>query len=193
MNKTTLLAGAVLALSVMTAPTALADVLPTSGNGDRQCDRATVLEAEARVALNVAKTNEREARRAARLPNSPEGNVITAAEQLVIDPLVGIVARLEVELTKATERKTERCRVTTTPPTPTTTPTETTTVTTTPPPPPVDVDCDDVSDAEAQRLLNADPAEHSELDRDRDGIACDELRPRVVVPSGGVNTGGGPA
>jgi hypothetical protein len=72
-------------------------------------------------------------------------------------------------------------------------------VTTTPPTPtaPADVDCGDVSDSEAQRLLDADPVAHGDLDADKDGIACEDELPLggnpVVTPSGGVATGGGPA
>jgi hypothetical protein len=74
-------------------------------------------------------------------------------------------------------------------------------VTTTPTTPPVadDVDCGEVSDDEAQRILNADKSDPHRLDVDGDGIACEDevnVTPptvNVVVPSGGVATGGGPA
>jgi len=85
-------------------------------------------------------------------------------------------------------------------------------VTTTPstPVPDDDVDCDEVSDDEAQRILDADRSDPNNLDQDNDGIACevDEILPEsdnddsdgdvtvnnnVAVPSGGVATGGGPA
>lgn len=73
-------------------------------------------------------------------------------------------------------------------------------VTTTPQAPDNDVDCDEVSDDEAQRILNADRSDPNNLDTDNDGVACEEdaaLNPpptvNVVVPQGGVATGGGPA
>lgn len=73
-------------------------------------------------------------------------------------------------------------------------------VTTTPQVPNPDVDCGEVSDAEAQRILDADRSDPNNLDTDNDGIACEDdevLNPppsvTVVVPRGGVATGGGPA
>jgi DNA repair exonuclease SbcCD ATPase subunit len=70
---------------------------------------------------------------------------------------------------------------------------------TTTPPVADDVDCGEVSDDEAQRILDADKSDPNRLDVDGDGIACEDdavLNPptvNVVVPSGGVATGGGPA
>jgi hypothetical protein len=72
-------------------------------------------------------------------------------------------------------------------------------VTTTPQAPDNDVDCDEVSDARAQEILDADRSDPNNLDTDNDGVACEEdilLNPPpavVVVPNGGVATGGGPA
>jgi len=82
-------------------------------------------------------------------------------------------------------------------------------VTTPPPAPPVfeDLDCDQVTDARAQELLDADPNDPHRFDEDNDGIACEVGDPAserdpissggsyggVVTPSGGVATGGGPA
>lgn len=36
-----------------------------------------------------------------------------------------------------------------------------------------DVNCDDVTDAEAQAILEADPSDPNDLDRDGDGDACE--------------------
>jgi len=63
-----------------------------------------------------------------------------------------------------------------------------------PAPAPVeDVDCGDVSDAEAQRLLDEDPSDPHNLDADNDGQACDlddeGLSQVGNVPAGGVETG----
>jgi hypothetical protein len=72
-------------------------------------------------------------------------------------------------------------------------------VTTIPQVPDNDVDCDEVSDARAQGILDADRSDPNNLDTDNDGVACEEdilLNPPptvVVVPNGGVATGGGPA
>lgn len=88
-------------------------------------------------------------------------------------------------------------------PTPTPTPTPTPAPTTEPAPTttsefPVDLDCSDLSDAEAQKVLDADTSDPHNLDSDEDGLACDEIvdtasNDTVVTPSGGVNTGAGPA
>lgn len=73
-------------------------------------------------------------------------------------------------------------------------PTTTTPVPTTPAD--ADVDCDEVSDARAQEILDADRNDPNNLDDDNDGVACEEEvvvadnSDVVVTPSGGVNTGG---
>jgi hypothetical protein len=106
------------------------------------------------------------------------------------------LAELRVLLTAAISDRDEACsEPTTTPPTPTPAPT------TTPAPAaefPVDLDCSDLSDQEAQKVLDADKSDPHNLDSDEDGFACDEVdnpvsNDTVVIPSGGVNTGGGPA
>ena len=105
------------------------------------------------------------------------------------DELAGLRARLALALAD----RDDKCG------TPTTTPT--TPPATTTPPAANDVDCGDVSDDEAQRILDEDPADPNRLDEDGDGIACEDevvLNPpadngAVVVPSGGVATGAGPA
>lgn len=83
---------------------------------------------------------------------------------------------------------------TTTAPVETPTPTPTPTSTPTLPPADDDIDCDDVTDAEAQRILDADPADPNRLDGDRDGTACDDEDDNFtdvgVAPRGGVATGG---
>jgi hypothetical protein len=80
-------------------------------------------------------------------------------------------------------------------PAPTTTPVPTTTPAPTTEPFPVDLDCKDLTDAEAQKVLDADLSDPHNLDSDEDGLACDEndFNESVAVPSGGVATGGGPA
>lgn len=107
-------------------------------------------------------------------------------------------AELQKRLDAAQEDVNRLCGgVTTTPTTPTT------------PADPSDVDCDEVSDDEAQRILNADRSDPNNLDQDGDGVACevDEILPEsdndngdgdvtvnnnVAVPQGGVSTGVGP-
>lgn len=80
--------------------------------------------------------------------------------------------------------------------TPTTPPVTTPPVTTTPAPtlPPADINCDDVTDAEAQRILDADPSDPNRLDGDNDGDACDDEDSNFSdvgrAPRGGVATGG---
>lgn len=73
-----------------------------------------------------------------------------------------------------------------------------TAVPTTPPAAPADtLDCGDFSDrAAAQAQLDADRSDPHVLDADNDGQACDDFvygSSDVDVPSGGVDTGGGPA
>jgi hypothetical protein len=59
---------------------------------------------------------------------------------------------------------------------------------------PVDLDYGDVSDAEAQKILDSDLSDPHNLDYGDDGLACEEGDGgSVVTPSGGVATGGGPA
>lgn len=58
------------------------------------------------------------------------------------------------------------------------------------PPRPRDIDCDEVTKAEAQRILDADRADPHDLDVDGDGIACEVDQVRVVPrTSSGVDTG----
>lgn len=57
-------------------------------------------------------------------------------------------------------------------------------------PAPKDVDCDEVTRAEAQRILNLDLSDPNNLDVDGDGIACEVDQVRVVPrTSSGVDTG----
>ncbi len=57
-----------------------------------------------------------------------------------------------------------------------------------------DINCDDVTDAEAQVILDADPSDPNLLDGDNDGNACDDEDGNFsavgVAPRGGVATGG---
>ena len=217
MNKliTAALGLAVVALPVLAAPALAQD--------DRECDRAQREVARVELRLAGVVTEEREAERAlldaARealntaqaLPQT--NDVERAARRAAIDAARSVLelrerelntdsprlADLRVELKAAAERRDEACNDD---PAPTTSPAPTTTApaptATTPPPAPADVDCGEVSDAEAQRLLDSDRVLYADLDRDGDGIACeDDIRidndVDVVVPNGGVNTGGGPA
>ena len=65
-----------------------------------------------------------------------------------------------------------------------------------------ELDCGDISDAEAQSILNSDRSDPNRFDADGDGIACEVAvvddgnsasSGGVVAPSGGVATGVGPA
>lgn len=95
------------------------------------------------------------------------------------------LAELRVLLEAAIADRDEACsEPTTTPATPTTPANE-------------DVDCDEVTDARAQEILDADRNDPHNLDDDNDGVACEEEEVLVadndsvvVAPSGGVNTGG---
>lgn len=75
-------------------------------------------------------------------------------------------------------------------PDPTVTPTPT--VTPGPTPPPADINCGDVTDAQAQVILDADPSDPNGLDADSDGDACDDGNFTDVgrAPVGPVATGG---
>lgn len=125
-------------------------------------------------ALRAAVDTAREARDAAR-------NALNTDSRRLAD--------LRAELKVAVDVRDKACAPD---PTPTPTPAPTTT-----PAPPADVDCDEVSDREAQAILDRDKHDPHDLDTDGDGVACEEqIAPKrdvVVVPSGGVNTGGGPA
>jgi hypothetical protein len=197
MNKIALTAGAVLALSVMTAPSALAQ------DDSNACDKARIAEAAALKDLRGAEKDLDRARAAAKSGVAASltiGSItividdktdVNDAERAGIDALKGVVDRAQKALDKAVDKREDRCA------TPeTTTPAPTTTVV-----PDPDVDCDEVSDDEAQRILDADRSDPNDLDQDRDGIACedDEIlpapvddTPSVAVPSGGVATGVGP-
>jgi hypothetical protein len=211
MKKIGLLAGAVLALSVMTAPVALAQ------DDTSACVEAkrTVARVEARLASVI--TEERDLERAAvqaarvardqaraafdALPDdAPQAEVrrlrgllqdaqaVLDRRQAELDTDSRRLANLRAELTVAIEARDKACDRTP----PTTTPAPTTT-----PPPADDVDCDEVSDREAQAILNRDRSDPNDLDDDGDGVACEEEvapKTRIVrVPVGGVATGGGPA
>lgn len=213
MKKIALLAGAVLALSVMTAPVALAQDDATT------CDEAkrAVSRVEARVAAQITEERdlEREAVRVARVARDQArvvldtalGNDTAPAEiqrlrgllrdaqavldrrQAELDTDSRRLADLRAELAAAVKVRDEACKPA---PTPTPTPAPTTT-----PAPPDDVDCDEVSDREAQAILDRDRSDPHDLDTDGDGVACEEqLVPKrevVVIPRGGIATGVGPA
>lgn len=128
--------------------------------------------------------------------------------QILADPQAGGGAKTEVQqaidalkaeadlkanIKAAIELKDRVCApVTTTvtpPPATTTVPPVTTTVV---PPPFKDIDCDDVTFAEAQRILKADPTDPNLIDTNGNGIAC-EAPVNVPGGTGSVETGGGPA
>jgi hypothetical protein len=219
-KKTVLALGAALVLSVVTAPAALAqDTSPS-------CDEAkkVVVDLQADIDDTAAKEHVKEladlaaakdARGAAKAEvERLERLIKEATDPVEIDRLNGLLApakdalvarrtdvdkaqeRLDRESdrlvglrTRLTAAITERDRVCGG-------------VTTTPTTPPADndVDCGEVTDTEAQRILDADKSDPNRLDVDGDGIACEDeftLNPPtndvVVTPSGGVATGGGPA
>jgi len=196
MNRTALLAGAVLALSVLTASPALAQ------DDSNACDKARIAEGNALTDLRSAKDDRERVRLAAEARDATtitvgditvviDGEVkISGAERVGLDALKGRIDRLDRKYVDAVEKRKDKCDD----------PAPTSTVTTTPatPAPDDDVDCDEVSDEEAQRILDADRNDPNDLDSDDDGVACEEdvivgNDDEVVIPSGGVNTGGGPA
>jgi hypothetical protein len=202
MKKIALAVGAAtLALSVMTAPVALAQ---ETGPGSNACSKARIAEAEALKDLRAAERDRNRFRDAAKdgqvLTITLGGLTLTAdaiggindAERAALDSLNGQVDRLERKLAEAVEKRKDKCDD----PAPTTPPTTTTVPPTTVVDDP-DVDCTEVSDARAQEILNADRNDPNNLDEDNDGVACEEevvvKRDVVVAPSGGVATGGGPA
>jgi len=236
LKKTVLVLSAAVALSVMTAPVALAQ-------DDASCDAAkanvTKLQkrlddeaAEERVREKDAVKAAKDARDAAKtLRDTRQANLdkemekpnndaaiksAEAALKLAEDALTARKADLEKAQEKqakdsdkvislrsqvedAVADRDKVCGGVTTTPTPTPTPE-----------PENDVDCDEVSDDEAQRILNADRSDPNNLDQDNDGVACevDEILPEsdnddgdggdvtvnnnVAVPQGGVSTGVGP-
>jgi hypothetical protein len=206
MKKIALTVGAVLALSLGMAPAALAD--------DRDCTRAQREVARVELRLAGLVTEERNAERAAleaaqAALNTAQNALRNAAPGVDLGPLQAAVdtareardaARevlntdsrrlvdLRAELAAAIATRDKACDdtpPTTTPPTP---------APTTTPAPADDVDCDEVSDARAQEILDADKSDPHNLDVDNDGVACEvelDVNPKpVFVPSGGVNTGG---
>lgn len=198
---------AVAALPVFAASPAFAD--------DRDCNRTQREVTRVELRLAAAVTDERNAEQAA-LRTAQDA--LDAAQKALKDALPGVdlgplraavdtareardaaraalntdsrrLADLRAELVVAIEARDKACKPT---PTPTPTPAPTTT-----PAPPDDIDCDEVSDKRAQEILDADKSDPHDLDEDGDDVACEEQVPVkpdvVVVPSGGVNTGGGPA
>jgi hypothetical protein len=207
MNKLALVSGAVLALSLLSAPAAFAD--------DNDCDEArkVLVQAQTRLAnraaeerveelaeLDAAKGVLRAAQTA--LDEAAEGvdleplrkavrdaRALRDAAQKALDTDSRRLVELRAAVTVAIQERDKACDEPD--PTPTTTPPAPTT------PVDTDVDCDEVTDARAQEILDADRNDPNNLDDDNDGVACEEddvLRPQVVtVPVGGVATGGGPA
>jgi hypothetical protein len=206
-----LLAGAVLALSLVTAPAALA-----ADNETKACKDARVAEAKALTELRDAKDERQRVKLSAELkvelgadgkpdPDKIPGSItigglsvefdglakVSAKEQAGLDVGAKEIDRAQRDYDKAVEKRKDKCDG------------DDVETTTTPPPTTVvednDVDCDEVSDEEAQRILDADRNDPNDLDQDNDNIACedDEILPanddEVVVPNGGVATGGGPA
>jgi hypothetical protein len=206
MNKLALVSGAVLALSLLSAPAAFAD--------DNDCDEArkVLVQAETRLVNRVAQERVEELAeldaakgvlRAAQtaLDDAAEGvdleplrkavrdaRALRDAAQKALDTDSRRLVELRAAVTVAIQERDKACDEPDPTPTPTTTPA---------PPADTDVDCDEVTDARAQEILNADRNDPNNLDDDNDGVACEEddvLRPQVVtVPVGGVATGGGPA
>lgn len=214
MNK---LSTAVLGLAVAALPVLAAS--PAFAQDERDCNRAQreVTRVELRLATAVteernaevaARNTAREARNAAQraldtaLGTTPRPDNVDELRGLLRDAEAVLVRRqgeldtdsrrlvdLRADLTAAVEVRDEACDED---PAPTTPPTTTPAPTT--PPAADDVDCDEVTDARAQEILDADKSDPNDLDDDNDGIACEEeleVNPKpVFVPSGGVNTGG---
>jgi hypothetical protein len=214
MHKIALATGVALALSVLVAPAALAGdtidcdaqkrlVVTAQTRVDNRAAQERVEElAElnaAKVARNAAQVAVDKARAA--LDGAPGDAALKKAldaakdtledakadvdkAQAVLDADSRRLAELRAALTVATQSRDRVCGdVTTTP--------------STPPPADTDVDCDEVTDARAQEILDADKRDPNNLDDDGDGVACEEEvaidDDEVVIPTGGVNTGGGPA
>lgn len=112
---------------------------------------------------------------------------VTTADKLIID-LKAKLATAEANLKVGIELKDKVCA----PPVVTTTATPPPVTTTVVPPPFKDIDCDDVTFAEAQRILKADPTDPNLIDTNGNGIAC-EAPVNVPGGTGSVETGGGPA
>jgi hypothetical protein len=192
-KKTLLVAAAVLATAVMTAPAALAE---DTGPDTSACAKARIAEGEALAAFRTAEKAEKDFRNAAKdgtgaVEGTDKVTGISQDEQTKLDALAGTSLRLDEALDKAVDKRKDKCDE----PDPTTTPATPTTVIDDP-----DVDCDEVTASRAQEILDADRADPNNLDTDNDGVACEEdvvLNPpptvNVVVPNGGVATGGGPA
>jgi hypothetical protein len=173
----------------------VAAMLGSVGSASAQTGPDTKLCTDAKVALQVQV--------AAVLnlnPNVFPNNVLPAAgavtapllNTVLADPDLGGGGQTVVKAAIAALAKVdEACKapVVTTTVTP---PPVTTTVTPPPTLTPGDIDCDDVSFAEAQRILKADPKDPNGLDFDRNGIACDAPS-HVPGGTGSVETGGGPA
>lgn len=203
MNKllTAALGLAVAVLPVLAASPAFAADEPKTGPDTRACANAKIAEAEALVVVRDAKRDLNRLQAAAKSGVEVEGGLqvgditvvidanvkVSTDERAGIDALKGVVSRAEKKLANLVEKREEKCAE------PTTTPTPTPTTT---PPVDNDVDCDEVSDARAQEILDADRNDPNNLDDDNDGVACEEEEVLVadndvvVTPSGGVNTGG---
>lgn len=235
MKKTVLVASAVLALSVMTAPVVFAQ------DGTASCDQAKTKVSDLEKKLDNARADERAkekveldkakvdrdaakvardaAQRAlddakAESPVDPQKvanreqklrqaeDALTARKadldkaQERFDSDSQRVAGLRAQVELAVQERDNACSPVTTTPTPTPTPE-----------PENDVDCDEVSDDEAQRILNADRSDPNNLDADGDGLACEvdetldppadttpdvTVNNNVVTPGGGVASGVGP-
>ena len=206
MNKLTT---AVLGLAVAALPVLAAS--PAFAQDERDCNRAQreVTRVELRLAATVTEERNAEqklvddARAALRgllddaIPNGEQRDAIDAARSLVdlrvreLNTDSRRLVDLRAELARVVQDRNEACDDDPTPtPTPTTPPATT-------PPADNDVDCTEVSDARAQEILNADKSDPNNLDEDNDGIACEDdvivQRDVVRAPTGGVQTGGGPA
>lgn len=202
MNKllTAALGLAVAVLPVLAASPAFA---ADAGPDTRACENAKVAEAEALTKLRDAKDDRQRFKLAAETTQALEVTIgkltvttdgvveVSAQEKSDLAGLANQVDRLEKKRDEAVEKREEKCADPEPEPTPTPTPTPTTT-----PPVDNDVDCDEVSDARAQEILDADRNDPNNLDDDNDGVACEEEEALVadndvvVTPGGGVNTGG---
>lgn len=206
MNKIALVSGAVLVLSLVAAPVALADeddcdaarkALTQAKTrfenraAEERVEERRVLDEKkaalraAQVALDEAKGTDQEAAKR-ELRDAAKDAVDRAQRELDTDSRR--LADLRAAVTVALQERDKACDDDDDDD-------DDTPSTTSAPPADDDVDCTEVSDARAQEILNDDRSDPNNLDEDNDGVACEDdvVIDRVVVPSGGVATGGGPA
>ena len=220
MKKTVLVLSAAVALSVLAAPSALAqDRKPVEITAEKACGVVTLTFKNPAATTHVFRWNAVAGKKVTD-KGSRTGTVTVRANKTVKETIkfaedefkgeaavtVAVIAGPDSDIQKSLDvypvgTNCEKGSKPTETPDPTPTPT---------PKPEQDIDCDEVSGPEAQRILDADRSDPNNLDNDHDGIACDVdevpvpgdpapadpgvvVNNNVAVPSGGVATGGGPA